>query len=998
MRLKGLISLILIGISLLGFTQKPIEINTENGLSQNSIMCQYIDHNGFLWIGTQEGLNRFDGKNIKTYRSIPLDSTSISDDFIIDIHGDSLGNIYLATRSGLCYFNSTFPRVTRLYSLINEKSLYHTSYFFCLSPQIGKIFSANSEKIVFHDIINNKQISWESKLTRLNNNKPAVYENGILLFSNDSIMFHFLENGERKNISLDKPIKNAKSSLFFNNRLLLFSDSSIAESFINNSKITILNTLKLNEKIIQIKNNNGLITVFTTQNIYKLNSDFSLKPLIQNIIKGANSFEIINSNTFSIGTLSNGIKIFHPNSTIFQNFDLSNLEKINSKEEDFTVWALCYFHNNFIIGTSRGLFINSSESKFNSLKLPNNLHNKIYTSFCTFNENLILANSDQEIIVLDKNLEIKEIISLKQFEGKNVPFKLISFNDKLIIISSGGIYYLNKNFEIQRYIRLKDLNSNLSEYCLAMFIDSKNNFWFGGTRSLLLSKDNFKNNIYLKHNPTDPNTISHFIVSCFEEWPNNGVLAGTLGGGINLIDYTGKIIKKYNPLPQTGYRVIYSIKLYGNKIWASTNSGIISIDLINNQFRTYNQNDGIKVLEYSQHSNYYLNNYQYFGGVNGFVKFNPLTAWVDTNRSKIIIEDININFKPIDPIEHIEGSFFSPKKIKLFPNDKNIAISPTVIDLIRGEEYKIFYRIIELDEQWIELKNKDEKIFFNYLSPGSFNLEIKALGPNNEPLKEILKIEIISSPPFYLSIWFRSIIFILFSMGLVIVVRQISNRKLRKKLKEVEFEYKIKSEKERISRDLHDNVGSQISYLIWSLDDLEIKASKDQEIDPKKIEIIGDQARETMHQLRDTIWALDKISLSFEEFINKIETLLNRITNGKSRLNFYIQNKIPQGKLILKTTESVYLYRIIQEFSNNTLKYAHAKNLYLNFELNLIDNSIIFEIKDDGIGFELDSSKKKGNGLKNIIDRCNELFKEYRFESKPNSGTFLIIKIANDGK
>lgn len=191
-------------------------------------------------------------------------------------------------------------------------------------------------------------------------------------------------------------------------------------------------------------------------------------------------------------------------------------------------------------------------------------------------------------------------------------------------------------------------------------------------------------------------------------------------------------------------------------------------------------------------------------------------------------------------------------------------------------------------------------------------------------------------------------------------------------------EKQLTEQKLSISRELHDNVGSQITYLISSIDNLSYLDEENKTMN-SKLHDLSDFGRNTMQELRSTIWAMNSEDGSIETLLTRVESLQNKIP-----LPIEIHNKISQD-YPLKSTELLNLYRIIQESIQNTLKYAEATAIRISLQEN--ENRIAVSIADNGRG--LQSETGSGNGLQNMRYRCEQIGGEFQLKTKKNEGTTI---------
>lgn len=203
-------------------------------------------------------------------------------------------------------------------------------------------------------------------------------------------------------------------------------------------------------------------------------------------------------------------------------------------------------------------------------------------------------------------------------------------------------------------------------------------------------------------------------------------------------------------------------------------------------------------------------------------------------------------------------------------------------------------------------------------------------------------------------------------------------------LEKMEAEAKIQKEKLRISRDLHDNIGSQLTYVISSLDNLNyIKNSEQRE---KKLNDLEHFTKNTLSELRETVWTIKTSDISLIELMLKIKAHIQHLKLNFSTISFnVVQPKLEESEFIIPAETAVHCYRVTQEVVNNAIKYANADTISVVYD----NYSIIIE--DNGKGF--DSAKiTHGNGLKNMHTRMEEAALSLKVSTQLGVGTQIRIE------
>lgn len=201
---------------------------------------------------------------------------------------------------------------------------------------------------------------------------------------------------------------------------------------------------------------------------------------------------------------------------------------------------------------------------------------------------------------------------------------------------------------------------------------------------------------------------------------------------------------------------------------------------------------------------------------------------------------------------------------------------------------------------------------------------------------------------------------------------------------EFESQMRLQYERERISRDLHDNVGAQLSYIISNIDHIVETENKDN----NRLDDVSDTAKNAILNLRETIWAINNEQITVEDFYDRFKLYAtNQVKNRSDVLLIFNENIIHNHTL--HPNQALNLYRICQEALTNALKYAHAKSFEVYIQAN--ENPYFqFSLKDDGVGFDFNENTE-GYGFKNMKARAEEMGASLNLNSEKGKGTTVEI-------
>jgi signal transduction histidine kinase/uncharacterized protein HemY len=212
---------------------------------------------------------------------------------------------------------------------------------------------------------------------------------------------------------------------------------------------------------------------------------------------------------------------------------------------------------------------------------------------------------------------------------------------------------------------------------------------------------------------------------------------------------------------------------------------------------------------------------------------------------------------------------------------------------------------------------------------------------------------------------------------------------LKSAIAKIETQNKLQEQRLQISRDLHDNIGSQLTFIISSVDNIKYAFKIDNSKLDNKLSSISNFAKSTIIELRDTIWAMNNSEITFEDLQTRIHNFVEKAKEAKDTIafDFKVQKAVVGTKFT--SIEGMNIYRTIQEAVNNSIKYAEAENIKI--DIKHLKNDIVIHISDDGKGFD-DNEIELGNGINNMKKRISDCGGTIRFKTKPNEGTEITIR------
>jgi signal transduction histidine kinase len=235
-------------------------------------------------------------------------------------------------------------------------------------------------------------------------------------------------------------------------------------------------------------------------------------------------------------------------------------------------------------------------------------------------------------------------------------------------------------------------------------------------------------------------------------------------------------------------------------------------------------------------------------------------------------------------------------------------------------------------------------------------------------------------------------------LGYLIYKQQkLKNRQLKKEselqtaLAKIETQNMLQEQRLRISRDLHDTIGSQLTFVTSSVDNLKYAFQGGDEKITERLGQISEFTTQTIYELRDTIWAMNKTEIQTEDLQVRIANFIENAGKATEGIEFSFDVGSAVTDYTFTSIQGMNIYRIIQEAVNNALKYANASQISVKMELDsTTEEDMLVIIKDNGIGFD-ENKIEAGNGLANIRKRARDLGGHLSLVSKNNEGTTIRV-------
>ena len=993
-------------------------ITIEDGLSQSTVETIYQDSKGYIWIGTNDGLDRYNGYEFKHYKHDKYDKNSIANNYIVDIIEDKNGYIWVSTIGGLSRINPDKDEIKNYYSKEDSGNLSNSNLWQILCTKDNRLIASTIDGLNVYD--KNKD-----KFTRI------LYKEGELpsqyIYSlEEDINGHIWVGTDNGLVELDKDLNIVKSyqdaigdSDVYNvyddskgniwvctldNGLFKINldDKSVENYKNNNSKISIPSNnvrdiISDSEGKLWIATDKGLCTFdyereeFITYNKKLYQSNSLIDDEIFCLLKDS-------SGLIWIGTYS-GISRFNPNSN-FTHFKLDPYED-NSisgnvihgiyEDDDKTLW----------IGTNEsGVNIINGESIKHLNKENSNIVSDLIEDITGF-KNYIFIGTNEGLSVLVKNDKTAKNYTITNYTTKD---GLPSNKIRSLFIDSKGYLWIGTN----KGLAILDTNNNKiidityildemgvsDKFIRAVYEDSKGNYYIGCflEGGLIKINPNTKEYKIYKNIENDDSSISNNSIRYINEDLYGNILVGT-SHGINILNLSTDKFNHYTEKDGLINNTIYGILVdKNNGIWMSTNAGISKLSTEDATFKNFTITDGLQSNEFNGRACFKSKDgNMYFGGINGFNVFNSQDIELSTFEPKVIFDNFEINGTNKKDISNI----------KFKSNENNIKINFFTNDYKNTKTTQYYYKLEGLENEW-NMTNSNSLVFVN-LGSGDYTLKIKTITQHGV-MSDESSVHFTINPPIWRSNYAICIYLILIIISILRYMHKVNTldrlvnertNKLRKEMEKNEqlFKKVLSLEQNKnnyfvnLSHELRTplNVLSSINQLIKEF------TKKDNFITPEKLSYyMGIMDRNCSRLLSLINNLIDHTKIENNSYIinKKDEDIVYLVEETVLDMKDYIEEK--GLELIFDTDveekvircDKVDIERCIINLVGNAVKFTPEGGL-IEVLLQDLDDKVNIIVKDNGIGISEENQKI-------IFDRFNQVVDESS-EQKGGSGLGLTI-------
>ena len=786
------------------------QISSKDGLSNSAILSICQDSERFMWFGSVDGLNVYNGVDIHIFKPEVNISSSLSGNLIEEVREEENGIIWINTNHGLNRYN----KKTKEIECFEE---FEGKYFWA-KTSTNDVFTIHEDNVIdYYDKSNKKFISIDY---------PGIIKSEIqrIFIDRENILWIVTNNGFISNLRIS--FKEGQPQLTSEGH---FSHTSqIRYAFEDNGRIYFIDSnyylfetdgikgrksfiMKLQTEIEKrgivssiIKDYDDFLVAFQTNGLIRLKHtpDNELKYIIEPIDILCGIFSLLKDDVQDIlwiGTDGHGVYMYTRDSFSIRSTTFDHLQ--NSIQKPVRALFLDKSRNLWIGTKDDGILLIENYDKGNELNVKEINHittsnsvltnNSIY-AFGTSNRNLIWIGGDGPCLNFYsfRDKKIKRLVSHSE-EPILYIHSICEVNDSTLWLASVGAGIFKVNIggsadepyikSVKRFTFIKD--EMPYNYFFSACRENDSILWFGnrgyGLKRLNLKTETFNE---VKFSDKDIRTIND-ILSIYKDSKGN-IWVGTSFGVLKLLEYDtvtqNVIYENYNEFEGLPNNTIHGIlEDESGFLWLSTNGGVVRFDTEAKKFQVYNHKSGLNVFEFSDGA--YLHDYKsgnlFFGGTNGFITISP-----DIHDKKEFVPKIYFTGLKIYENEYNLYDFMKTGKGKDFfelnYNQNFFSISFVAPDYLNGQNCKYYYHMENFNNMWID-NGRSNVVNFTNISPGEYILHVKC--NNGDTVSDVYSLRIVILPPWYLSSWAYIAYVVLFLLLIYIFFQLIRLRYKRKR-------------------------------------------------------------------------------------------------------------------------------------------------------------------------------------------------------------------------
>lgn len=992
-------------------------IGVDDGLTQGSVYHMLNDSRGFLWLGTQDGLNRYDGTHFRHYRPNVNDSTALVGTNVSGIVEDRNGNLWIGTEYGLNYYDRATDRFSCLYSYSKTKKPLKskTIPFYANGQEV--LYYSETEGLVSLTIKTRQKLVLDPELRptheydQLNSTVRTPLGDVWLHAPNGLIRYNLYERKAHYYFSNHSANEAGPSMGIFSFHcdtagvvwlgtavgLIRFEpQTGRYQTFLpeQGRPLTSIYTIAEDQDgRLWLGTQRGGIWLFD-----KSESRFSQVGGFTNSSRQLSDYEICKiyidrQGIIWANTDPDGLARIVPGSTFFGGMAVTQKEPHQATDPT----TLSHFVVRGFLETSPTEMWIATERSLDVLDRPQNRIIRRYLTQtkhsdlpsrtlikCLYKDPLgrIWVGTNGGVFTFNKATSTFQKIPLPGSPNskvvENFVRRLLAIDaNTMLAATEDGLYLLDV-----RQKRFTLLPTLAHQNIFSLGRDRRGRYWVGTYSAGFYSYE---------RPPTGKNPapqrivrgLDGYTVLYFYEDPVQPIIWMATDKGLAALSTETGRIRIYDHQQGLANTFVYGILPdHQNRLWISTNRGIAFFNPTTKAFKNFDMTDGLQGYEFNGNAYYRTQDGElFFGGVNGFNRFYPEQFRTSSYMPPVHIYKLSVNELP-HPSDRYIGE---TSRIELSHKQNTVALEFSALDYYSNGRNEYQYQLVGYDDQWVQSGN-DTYVRYANLPPGTYIFRVKAANKDGQWSPKIKRLTVVIHPPFWQRAWFLVLLGLLVGAIGFYWLRQRENRIHRQHQRNTRLAVELQEQiKKNLARDLHDEIGTQLATLklyVSRLSDPPGHSARPTSLSDLARQLISD----IIGNIRNLLRELSPRTLEEYGYSAAVEELLSRIDKSTLETHFWA-DELPSR---LDSETELMLYRITQELLNNTLKHANARQV----SIRLVYEEPLLKLyyNDDGQGFDYKEARR-GLGIGNIESRVALINGEIDWQSAPGEGTRAIVTL-----
>lgn len=979
------------------------------GLSQSTAYSITKDKQGFLWIATGNGLNRYDGIEMKVYKpSLEPEKGQMEGRVIRSrLLEDEEGQIWFSTDLAVHELNKQSETFNK-HSLITANKQNEAETFANPVIKLGDhLWLANATEGLFDLNTATKKITPYPLIIKDEKNNliqlmyHGIYDDNAKLWfaTNKGLLSfdlitkkwqRFLQEKSFYSISYSKDTiyaSEGKELVWFHKTTFDYGNSAIADNaaFSRGLIHCLYADLKQN---IWVGDENGNVFSKTAGNTvfrWMGNINGSVSPKSHYPVY---CFFADSNNTLWAGAYTLGLLKAEPDHQQFSSYP----QKESNANEIFVNSIYESTPDEILIGSFENgiMVLNKKTNSASELKLPYEKPELAYSKSVPLikedSRGNVWASKSGYLFVKEKGS--KNFLPLKIPTPSNalqVPqmWSMAQYKNTLLVGTTIGLYQVWKN---KRSYQIKYLSHFGQDRVSNIWVAPTNEIWIAYESGGIIVYKSLDQPVKTRHlfPGTNVRTIS-FNKEHDLNWiaSSSGLIAYHAPSGLykNFTENDG-LLNSY----------VYGVLQDKDHLWLSTSYGLSSASIVFNSnsvlpalhFTNFTTGDGLPDNVFNARAFHRgASGTFYFGTTKAVTWFKPGEIKSKQSIPAIRVIDLLVNGKRPDTLlspEYINRLSLTYKQNNLFFRFRGI-------DFDNPEKIAYAYKLEGWDKDWIYSQQLNEVRYSN-LPHGKYIFKIKAANGAGIWNEHPYIISITIQPPFWRTWWFYGLVGIAVLYAAIAIIKAVAQQKLRKQLRDLDKQRAIEAERNRISKDMHDEIGSGLTQIALLSELMQTQKKADEQL-KKDVGNISSSARKLVESMSEIIWALNPRNDSLENLLAYLrEQTLAGFEPFDIRYTIQFPDEVPFVKLSNEQRRNLFL--AAKEALNNALKHSGADEISLSMEYK--NNTIHFYINDNGKGIDESKIKIASNGLRNMRKRMADINGTFDLNSDA-SGCFIHFSL-----